>query len=315
MSKITIAFLTVFALSCVGIFAAGSAVLSESQTAQAAAPLASPTAIKPTATATPAKTMTPVPSPTADARIVALQTSIAVEQAALNVESTRQVLAIGWSNATGTAAVATATAIQGENNARMTQEAGKVALNATATVYAAYAGRDAAKAAAEAQQAQAWAVALPIVAVLVALMAFVTVRGVLNVRAQEAHKEAQEAYREAQEVYNEAEKRKAEREAANRPEPVRRVLVTDGATKGDYAELPCSDEEMTALADGVINGGKSLAVGQWEGESSPFTRNSFLPVRYWLRARGFAEVGNKPGEIVLNDSGRAFLRGWLETSV
>ena len=76
--------------------------------------------------------------------------------------------------------------------------------------------------------------------------------------------------------------------------------------------LPCSAEQLTELADGLISGEKSLAINVWEGRNSQtFTRESFAAVRNFLQVNRLAQSAGV-GRLVLTAEGEAFLRAWQD---
>jgi hypothetical protein len=76
--------------------------------------------------------------------------------------------------------------------------------------------------------------------------------------------------------------------------------------------VPCSEEALTELAEGLLSGTKTLAVNQWEGrESEHFTRERFGEMRAWMLANKFAlSIGS--GILALTEAGQSFLEAWLE---
>ncbi len=78
--------------------------------------------------------------------------------------------------------------------------------------------------------------------------------------------------------------------------------------------VPCSEAQLTELAEGLISGRKTLAFNQWEGKSSQhFTRPVFQQVRAFLQINKLAKSAAGAGNLMLTDEGEAFFRKWLDT--
>lgn len=78
-------------------------------------------------------------------------------------------------------------------------------------------------------------------------------------------------------------------------------------------KVPCSGEQLSELAERVILKGETLAVNNFEGTSTLFTRSVFMRVRNFLQANHLAKnAGAGSGSLILTEMGEAFLRGWLE---
>ena len=77
--------------------------------------------------------------------------------------------------------------------------------------------------------------------------------------------------------------------------------------------VPCSPQQLTELADGLIDGGKSLAVNQWEGRETTFTRPVYYAVRNFLQSNQFARGAGGIGNLAITSEGETFFRTWLET--
>lgn len=95
------------------------------------------------------------------------------------------------------------------------------------------------------------------------------------------------------------------------------VLITlkqtnNGAMQWSRLVVPCAPDALSELAIGVLNDGKTLGINQWEGKASMYwTRETIALMRNFMLANKFAASdGNKSA--VINDDGRAFLRGWLD---
>lgn len=79
----------------------------------------------------------------------------------------------------------------------------------------------------------------------------------------------------------------------------------------DYMLIPCTPEQLTELANGLLNEGKTMALRHWETAESSLNRNVIYPVRNFLRANHMA-VAAARGDMVLTATGEAFFRAWLE---
>jgi hypothetical protein len=76
--------------------------------------------------------------------------------------------------------------------------------------------------------------------------------------------------------------------------------------------LPCTKEQLSELAEGVIGRGKTLAINQWEGsKSETFTRDSFVELRNFLQANKLAK-STGGGMLDLTADGQVLLRRWRE---
>lgn len=75
--------------------------------------------------------------------------------------------------------------------------------------------------------------------------------------------------------------------------------------------VPCSAEQLTELAEAITQGKKTLAINQWEGRETLFTRPVILQVRAWARENGFA-VPAPDNQLAPTNEFFAFLIGWLE---
>lgn len=78
-------------------------------------------------------------------------------------------------------------------------------------------------------------------------------------------------------------------------------------------KIPCSHEQLSELADRVINQKETLGVNRWEGEKSLLTRAVILRLRHFFMANKLA-VSSGVGRVALNDAGLKFLRDWLESN-
>lgn len=87
-----------------------------------------------------------------------------------------------------------------------------------------------------------------------------------------------------------------------------------GSVQYQRAVVPCSPEQLTELAEGLLSGKKTFAINQWEGAHTKFTRPIIHQVRVWFQEKenGFA-VANGDGQLALTEDGHNFLIGWLES--
>ena len=100
-------------------------------------------------------------------------------------------------------------------------------------------------------------------------------------------------------------------------EPAETVVQMKRETGGgDYSMrrlvIPCTPEQLTELAEGILSGRKTLGINKWEGRGTELTREVFLLVRDWLKKTDgmVTEAENgalKPTTELLN-----FLSGWLD---
>lgn len=84
-----------------------------------------------------------------------------------------------------------------------------------------------------------------------------------------------------------------------------------GATSTRFV-LPCTPDQLTEFAEQITQGRKTLAINNWEGAGTSFSRDAILKVRSWLRDNGFAsQTGD--GQLAPTNELLAFLIGWLDT--
>ena len=91
------------------------------------------------------------------------------------------------------------------------------------------------------------------------------------------------------------------------PEPIRIELISDGGSRGQYLDLPCSSSQLEALADGLASG-RGLALAEWQ---PTFSRREFETIRSTLVQRGLARANNEhsPNQgYSLSPAGRAMFR-------
>lgn len=78
-------------------------------------------------------------------------------------------------------------------------------------------------------------------------------------------------------------------------------------------KIPCSREQLSELADRVINQKETLGVNRWEGEKSLLTRAVILRLRHFFMVNKLA-VSSGVGRVALNDAGLKFLQDWLDSN-
>jgi len=86
----------------------------------------------------------------------------------------------------------------------------------------------------------------------------------------------------------------------------------DNGTQSLRVVVPCSPEQLTELAENITQGEKTLAINQWEGKDTLFTRDVILKVRAWLRDNDFV-IPTDDGQLAPTGELFDFLCGWLET--
>lgn len=76
-------------------------------------------------------------------------------------------------------------------------------------------------------------------------------------------------------------------------------------------QVPCTEKQLTELADRVLNRHESLAINRFEGAGTSWTRVAVLRVRSFMQLNRYVKsMGG--GQVDVNGDGEAFLRGWLE---
>lgn len=97
-----------------------------------------------------------------------------------------------------------------------------------------------------------------------------------------------------------------------KPEPVTRIdyYKNNGTNSFSYS-IPCTPDQLSELAENITQGKKTLAVNQWEGKETLFTRPVILRVRAWLRGNEFVSVAGD-GQLVPTDELLNFLCSWLD---
>jgi hypothetical protein len=78
--------------------------------------------------------------------------------------------------------------------------------------------------------------------------------------------------------------------------------------------IPCTPEQLTELAIEITGNRKTLAINQWEGSGTLFTRPVILNVRSWMQMQDpkFA-IATDDGQLTPTPLGLAFLVGWIES--
>jgi hypothetical protein len=114
----------------------------------------------------------------------------------------------------------------------------------------------------------------------------------------------------------------AQPEMAQKPLPVRsipfqmnRVTEQGHVTAGERFELPFTEEQAIALADGMLNEGMHFTVREWCGAGKPFSADEFKVLRAeMLKQKLLLQVSTKDsraGGYRLTDAGEALLRECL----
>lgn len=92
------------------------------------------------------------------------------------------------------------------------------------------------------------------------------------------------------------------------------VVMKNDNGQGHFSQrrlvIPCSADQLTELANGLMNG-KSLGINQWEGSGTSLTRDVITGLRHFFLSNRLAtSIGG--GRVAVNDDGLAFCRGWVE---
>lgn len=97
------------------------------------------------------------------------------------------------------------------------------------------------------------------------------------------------------------------------PETVVKVKTDNGQGFGRdlLLTVPCTREQLTELADGVINGDVTLGVNNWEGKKTLLTRAVIGRLRHFFEVNKMA-MRDAAGRVTLTEDGLAFLHGWLQ---
>ncbi len=103
-------------------------------------------------------------------------------------------------------------------------------------------------------------------------------------------------------------------DATGREETV--VMLKRPGTGGDFSKqrfvIPCTSDQLTELCNGIVNGGRSFAINQWEGKDTLFTRDTILRVRGWFEMNAFA-VHSPDNQLTATPEGEDFMYSWLES--
>jgi hypothetical protein len=75
--------------------------------------------------------------------------------------------------------------------------------------------------------------------------------------------------------------------------------------------LPCTERQLTELAQRVLNMNESLAVNNFEGKGTLWTRETFYTMRNYMQTHHLVQSAGS-GMVVLTEQGRAFLRAWID---
>jgi hypothetical protein len=86
----------------------------------------------------------------------------------------------------------------------------------------------------------------------------------------------------------------------------------DGYLSTRRMVVPCTPEQLTELAEGLISGEKTLAINQWEGRNTKLTRDTFMAVRNFLQTNQYVRNAGGVGNLALTADGEAFFREWRE---
>jgi hypothetical protein len=91
-----------------------------------------------------------------------------------------------------------------------------------------------------------------------------------------------------------------------------RRLQDDGFHSLATSLVPCTAEQLTELAERVLRRHVSLAVNNFEGGGTLWTRATFYAMRSWMRAQRYVKSIPPAGMVALTDDGEAFLLAWLD---
>jgi hypothetical protein len=99
------------------------------------------------------------------------------------------------------------------------------------------------------------------------------------------------------------------------PEPATETTIWVRSEKDNGAQskrlvIPCTSQQFTELALKVSTGKKTLAINNWEGSETLFTRPVIHQVRAWLQENKFA-AATGDGQLVPTEDGFAFFDAWL----
>jgi len=282
------------------LLAATCAINPEQAQAQPAAsqpaPLGTPTA---------RATVTPTGTATQNIALDATATAVSLNATQFAIDAARATMAAQDAQRAADGAKATQTAMVLDVRATATQKALYTAQEATRQALLATVVVQEADAQVRADNALALAFMPWLVAIVAVIAAAVIVSSVISL-AQTKH-----AADYAADMAR-AEKYKAEQAAAKvapaAPLPVRVDIVREGGANVQRLEMPLNDAQMQEFAEGIA-AGKSLTFSDWVGTSLA-NRTTFTALREWLVENGFA-LRTKANEIILNDSGRGVIAGFV----
>lgn len=91
----------------------------------------------------------------------------------------------------------------------------------------------------------------------------------------------------------------------------------DNGAKSTRRVIPCTPDQLSELAENITQGKKTLAINQWEGRDTLFTRDAILKVRAWLRDENehpeIFVIPTDDGQLAPTGELFDFLCGWLES--
>jgi len=101
------------------------------------------------------------------------------------------------------------------------------------------------------------------------------------------------------------------------PEPAKETVLHMRVDKrgGDFSQtrfvIPCTSEQLTEFAEAITQGNKTMAINQWEGKETLFTRPVILQVRAWARSNDFA-TPTEDNQLAPTNDFLDFLCRWLD---
>lgn len=102
-------------------------------------------------------------------------------------------------------------------------------------------------------------------------------------------------------------------------EPVKETIVLvkhdngPGSLNLQRFVVPCTPKQLTELAAALVQGEKTMAINQWEGNGTSFTRPVILQVRNWARQNNFA-LATEDNQLAPTNDFLNFLIGWLDNN-
>ena len=78
-------------------------------------------------------------------------------------------------------------------------------------------------------------------------------------------------------------------------------------------DVPCTPEQLSELAERVINQNTAMIYSNFKGNGTLWTQDTFAAFRAWFQLNGYTDSAGG-GQLVPNEKGKAFLRGWLNNS-